>query len=58
MTKRGNSSVKNVLKISPNLRLGVLVNFVLIKKCIGSDISVFLYIEEIFEHHGSMKDKR
>ena len=32
MEKYGNLSVKNVLKISPKLRLSVLINFVLIKK--------------------------
>ena len=30
--KYGNFSVKNVLKISPKLRLSALINFVLIKK--------------------------
>ena len=32
LEKYGNLSVKNVLKISPKLRLSVLINFVLIKK--------------------------
>jgi len=32
LEKYGNFSVKNVLKISPKLRLSVLINFVLIKK--------------------------
>ena len=32
LEKYGNLSVKNVLKISPKLRLSFLINFVLIKK--------------------------
>ena len=32
MEKIGNLSVKNILKISPKLRLSILINFVLIKK--------------------------
>ena len=32
MEKYGNLSIKNVLKISPKLRLSILITFVLIKK--------------------------
>ena len=38
-------SLQNVLKISKNLRLGVLINFVLIKKR-----NVFIPFEKKFEH--------
>ena len=34
LEKYGNLSIKNVLKISPKLRLSVLINFVLIKKSV------------------------
>ena len=39
-----NFSIQNVLKISPNLRLGVLINFVLIKKKILVRNSITLEI--------------
>ena len=50
MEKYDNLSVKNVLKISPKLRLSVLINFVLIKKksVQGVNQNIYLPLQSFF----------